>query len=185
MKRLLIIIFLFAPCGLFAEQLYFTYIGATAGAGYDKIEYKHWSPEKNILDTEDVSGSFMSGGLLLNVYAGFFIGEFSLQYILNSNSEIPVNHLLYDAIGKYSYQLKDYLAITAGAGLYMETPPSNRGYESGGGAILTHGVVYNLDRNWKIIFDLIGRYGSFGIGEDSTRLSYGAKLGIVYKIGRI
>lgn len=173
------------PCSLFAEQLFFTYIGLTGGAGFDKIKYKDWSQDENILKNSDISGSYTSGGILLDVFADFFIGEFSLQYISNSNTEIPVSHMIYDAAGKYSYQVIDFLAITAGAGLYMETPPSSRGYNSGGGGAAFLGTVFNPGRNFKIIFDFIGRYGSFGIGEDSTRYSYGARVGVVYKIGRI
>ena len=190
MKKLLIfsILFLTPTEWLNADELFFTYIGAAFGGGLDKIKYTDWFRDSDKRDTKKVSGSFYSGGFVIDIFVNKFIGEFSIQYINNSNSDVPdisVNHLIYNATGKYSYKLIDALYLTSGLGLYLETPPANRSYNSGGGFNATFGTVYNIGREWKVIFDLIARYGHFGIGEDSTRLSYGARIGLVYKIGRI
>ena len=180
-----IIILTASPCMLAAEELFFTYAGVTAGWGIDNIEYKDWFADEAETRTRKCSGTYLTGGAILNIFVNQFIGEFSLEYINIFNDEVPVSHMIYSATGKYSYQVIELLALTAGAGLYLETPPASRSYNSGGGINGAIGSVYNIDRELKIIFDLTARYGSFGVGEDSTRYSYGAKLGIVYKVGRI
>jgi len=175
-----------APGGtLSAEELFFTYAGATLGGGIDRIQYRDWLSDSEGQGTKNVTGTYVCGGALLDIFVNSLIGEFSIQYINNANSEVPVGHMMYDATGKYSYQLYDYLSLTGGAGLFIETQPATRNYNSGAGFDVLLGAVYNAARDWKIIFDIVGRFGSFGVGEESTRQSYGVKTGVVYKVGRI
>ena len=186
MKKILVsIIILFTPFNLNAEQPFFTYTGLTFGGGIDSITYSDWSPETNRRETNDLSGTYYCSGILLNIFVRDLIGEFSIQYINNSNDEIPVSHVIYDVLGKYSYPLTESISVAGGAGLYLETPPASRGYNSGGGLSAAFGPIYSIGKDWKIMLDIAGRHGHFGIGEDSTRISYGARLSVVYKTGRI
>ena len=203
MKRIIFFIMLIIlPLNsLNAEDLYFTYVGAVIGVGMDQIEYNDWFEDQNRRDSKSVSGQYYSGGAIIDIFVDQLIGEFGVQFINNSSDEEPdisVSHVIYSAKGKYSFHLirllpdrSEYIStfdpfyLTAGAGLYMETPPANRGYDSGGGFNLTLGAMYKFSREWILLFDAIGRYGHFGIGEDSTRFSYGINLALVYKVGRI
>lgn len=167
------------------EDLFFTYTGVSAGGGIDYIEYKDWFADEEKTGTKDISGNYIYGGAMIDIFVDYFIGEFSLNYIRNSNDEVPVSHLFYTATGKYACKINGLLELTAGIGLYLETPPASESYNSGGGVNGVIGTVFNIGREWKFIFDFTGRYGHFGIGEDSTRYSFGANLGALYKVGRI
>lgn len=191
MKRLLLFLIAFLiliPRGfLRADEHFFSYLGTTFAAGVDKIKYKDWIEEIERRDTKNISGSFYSGGIVLDIFIKKIIGEFKIEYVNNSNSEeaISVRHMIYTAIMKYSYQLIRPLYLTTGLGLYLETPPSNRSYNSGGGVNMCFGTMYDINKKMKVILDLSWRYGYFGIGERSTRYSYGVSLGLVYRVGRI
>lgn len=185
---ILILSFLFfiPSISLLAQESYFTYAGGVVGGGLNHIEYKDWFEDER--KTKQVRGGFLNCGLLLNIYIRYLVGEISMHYIYNSNDSSPdisVSHLIYNAIGKYAYELDKKILLTSGLGLYLETPPSNIGYDGGAGFILTLGSIYRYNWDWNIIFDLKGRYGSFGIGEDSTKFSWGIDLGLVKRIGKI
>jgi hypothetical protein len=171
------------------EELFFTYIGPTVGAGTNQIAYRRWSQSSNSRESSVISGYFISGGFLMNIYVRYFIGEFTLEYIADQNSEesdISVMHLIYTSQAKYSYSLNDTLALTCGVGAYLETPPSTKKFDSGGGINSSLGLVVNLTREMKLVVDApVCRYGYFGVGDDSSKLSFGVKLGMVYKVGRI
>jgi len=184
---LLLVIFLSGP--LWAEEHFFTYMGITLGGGINQIEYTDWFTDHQ--ETANISGTYYSGGLLCAVFVRELVGEFSMQYIANANDTVEggkdtsVQHLLYTFTGKYAYPLGTRFFATGGIGLYIETPPATGSYDGGGGPLLTIGGIVNLSPDWKIIFDLQGRYGQFGMGQDSTKLSYGINVGVVYNVGRI
>ncbi|MDY6933148.1 MAG: hypothetical protein SVZ03_02870 [Spirochaetota bacterium] len=189
-KKLLLLSFLLITpsASNYADEPFFTYIGPTIGGGFNKIEYTDWLIDRR--STKDVTGNYLCGGFIIDIIIKRVIGEFSIQYIYNNNSSTPdisVQHFIYTALGKYSYSLRDDLSLTSGLGLYLETPPANRGYDGGGGYIISIGTIYRMSWDWNIIIDLIGTYGHFGIGEvgTNTKLSSGIRFGLVYKIGRI
>jgi len=168
------------------EKLHFTYIGTIIGGGINKINYKNWFNDRR--RTENISGTYYSGGAVLNVFVYQFIGEFSFQYIMNSSNSSPDisnQHLILNAIGKYSYFLKNNFFLTSGLGLYLDSPPANNDYDCGSGPLIVIGMIYELSREMRIFSDLIGRYGSFGLGQGSSKISYGINIGVVYKVGRI
>ncbi len=166
------------------KGLYYNYIGITVGGGINQIEYNDWFIDKR--DTKKISGVYYSGGFIFDIYVRNFVGEFTLQYVYNSNDEdTSVQHLLLSTVGKYTFNLSQAFAVAPGLGLYIETPPSDKKYNGGGGFLATLGAIFNIDKNYKIIFDLIGSYGYFGKGEESTKISYGTKIGIVYNIGKL
>lgn len=187
---LLIIIFSFAAdlkAAKEEEELFFTYIGPTIGGGTNQIAYRGWSSDSNTRVSRVLTGYYVSGGCLLNIYVKYFIGEFTLEYINNFNSgkpDVSVQHLIYTGTFKYAFAVTDAFALTCGVGAYMETPPASKGY-NGGGLNGSLGSVFDVSRDWKIVFDLVARYGRFGLGDDSSKFSLGAKIGAVYRVGRI
>jgi hypothetical protein len=188
--KIFIIMFLFlcvSPLVAAEEELFFTYAGPVIGFGMNKISYSGWSQDSNTRISVNKSGYFVSGGCQMDIFVRRFIGEFQLEYINNFSSgkpDVAVQHLIYTGIGKYSYQIDGTKAITGGLGAYLETPPSDKNYE-GGGLIATIGTVFDITREWKIVGDVLFRYGHFGLGDKSSKLSYGAKIGVVFKVGRI
>ncbi|MFH0974256.1 MAG: hypothetical protein V1874_00565 [Spirochaetota bacterium] len=189
-KTAIILLFiLFSASGLKAaeEELFFTYMGPVVGGGYNQVAYRGWSSETDTRISKVITGYFVSGGCLLNIYVRRFIGEFSLEYINNFSSgkpDVSVQHLIYNSTLKYSFPLFPEFAFTCGIGAYLETPPSDKSY-NGGGLNGTTGLVFDISREWKLVFDVLARYGRFGMGDDSSKFSLGAKLGMVYKVGRI
>ncbi len=185
-RTIIISVILLLPYAqLNGEELFFTYAGLSFSGGIDRIEYKDWFQDELKRDTKNVTGVYYSGGVILNIYVKNMIGELEVLYISNINDEIPVSHILYNAAGKYSFELNKKFSLTAGLGLYLETPPASKSYNSGGGFTGLAGVVYSLSWDWKLVFDINARSGHFGIGEDSTRISSGVKLAFMYKVGRI
>jgi len=171
------------------EELFFTYIGPTLGAGTNQIAYRRWSQSSDSRESSVVSGYFISGGFLLNIYVRNFIGEFALEYMADQNSkesDISVMHLIYTSQAKYSYSLNDMFSLTCGLGAYLETPPSTKRFDSGGGIAGSFGFIIDFNREFKLVVDTpVCRYGYFGVGDDSSKLSFGVKIGMVYKVGRI
>jgi len=174
-----------APPAFAQQELFFTYIGATVGGGTASIDYSEWVV--NARETKSASGAYFSGGLLLDVIVRDIIGEFTLQLINTGASEDTVAslRLLYSVTGKYAFRLNESFFVCPGVGLYLESGPSDRDYEGGAGLSATAGIGWTFARDWILFFDLVGRYGSYGLGEESTIISYGASLGVVYKIGRL
>jgi hypothetical protein len=169
------------------SELYFTYVGPTMGGGINQIAYRGWSSDSDTRISKVISGYYFSSGGVMDIFVNNFIGEFSLEYMYNSSSgkpDVSVQHLIYTGTGKYAFAINDMLALTCGLGAYLETPPASKGYHGGGlnGSI---GAVYDWSRDWKIIFDVVSRYGYFGLGDDSSKFSLGAKIGLVYRVGRI
>ena len=195
MKKIIILIFLFAVLKFDAAaqvvkeegELYFTYVGPSIGGGRNQIAYRGWSSESNARESKLISGNYINGGFILDIFVKNMIGEFGLDYVNNFSSgkpDVSVQHLMLTSAGKFAYSLNNFSALTCGVGVYLETPPASRSYRGGGlnGVI---GAVFDISRDWKIIFDFVCRYGFFGIGDDSSKLSLGGKIGVVYKVGRI
>jgi hypothetical protein len=85
---------------------------------------------------------------------------------------------------KYVYSLNNSFALTLGVGLFLETPPSTKKYDGGGG-ILSTGAIYTVNWNWKIFLDIQYQYGYMSLGDNSTKASYGAVVGIIRKLGKL
>ncbi len=125
---------------------------------------------------------------MMDIVANNLVGEFTAQFMYNSlegTPDISVHHTLLTVTGKYRYPISSIFNITGGLGLYMDMPPATDDYDGGGGISACIGTMIDLTLNSMLVLDVYGRYGSFGIGEESTRLTTGASLGFVYKIGRI
>lgn len=187
MKKIILIIIpvLFLSHDICAKDFFRTYTGLTVSGGFDSITRKDWFDDTGKQETRKTNGNFTGYGILLNVFAGSTAGELSVEYTGYSNSDIPLYCLTYSALAKYVFTVSDFISVPAGAGLYIDSPPSDRRYNGGGGPAAAAGVIYNISDKWKIMSDFLARCGSFGSGEGSTRFSYGVRLGIVYETGRI
>ncbi len=167
------------------QELFFTYIGAVLGGGTASIDYNEWVVDHR--ESKSATGTWFSGGMLLDVVVRDIIGEFSMQAVNTGASEDTVAsfRLMYSVSGKYAFRLNESFFLCPGLGLYLETGPSNKDYDGGAGLAATAGLGWMFYRDWILLFDIIGRYGSYGLGEEATMLSYGINLGVVYKIGRL
>ena len=45
--------------------------------------------------------------------------------------------------------------------------------------------MIKLSFDVRLMADLTARYGTFGLGEGSSKISYGAAFSLVYSVGRI
>ncbi len=169
-----------------AQELFFTYVGVTAGGGIQTVEYQDWWDDQR--NSQSYSGNFFSGGAMMDIVVNNLVGEFTAQFMYNSldgTPDISVHHTLLTVTGKYRYPLSTMFNLAGGLGLYMDMPPATDDYDGGGGVSACIGTMIDLTLNSMLVLDIYGRYGTFGVGEESTRLSTGASLGFVYKIGRI
>ncbi len=168
-----------------AEDLFFTYLGVTAGGGAQQVSYSEWVVDHR--ETKSSSGTYFSGGPIIDIFVDRLIGEFSIQYMntMMSASNLSVQHLYYTATGKYAFYMGDTFFAVAGAGLYFESGPSDRSYNGGAGANGVLGAGLHAGHDWRIMLDVSARYGNFGIGEEATRLSYGISVAAVHRVGRL
>ncbi len=169
-----------------AQELFFTYVGVTAGGGLQTVQYENWWDDQR--QGQNYQGSFFSGGAMMDIIVHNLVGEFTAQFMYNSlegTPDISVHHTLLTATGKYMYKLTTAFNLTGGGGLYIDMPPATDTYDGGGGLSACVGTMIDLTLDSIVVFDIYGRYGYFGLGEESTRLTTGASLGFVYKIGRI
>jgi hypothetical protein len=168
----------------YAESLFFTYGGTTFSYGKNRISYTDWF--NNRRETHDVSGAYYMPGLVLDLFVDNFIGELSIDYLINQNddSDTSIQHMSWKTKSKYVYSLNNSFALTLGVGLFLETPPSTKKYDGGGG-ILSTGAIYTVNWNWKIFLDIQYQYGYMSLGDNSTKASYGAVVGIIRKLGKL
>ncbi len=178
------LIFIASPAG--AAERYHTFMGLTGGWGINRISYSGWVEDSH--QNLDFTGSYYTTGLSFCAIITRAIGEFTVQYQGNSNGgDVDASyHSLYLSLaGKYYHELSRVFNVTAGAGLYGEIPPASMGYEGGAGVIAIVGAMITFTFDLRLMVDFQLRYGSFGLGEGSTRTSYGAAASFVYNVGRI
>jgi hypothetical protein len=180
---LFILALLLKPHEARGEELFFTFLGVTLGGGAHQVEYSDWVVDHR--ETISASGSYYSGGAIMDVFVNRLIGEFTLQAMNTAAGDITVQHLYYTVTGKYAFYMGNLLFAAAGGGLYFESGPASRNYDGGGGVNAVLGMGINAAHDWRIMLDLSGRYGSFGIGDEATRVSYGISVAAVYRIGRL
>ena len=165
------------------RELYYTYAGPVLSGGMNNIRHAGWFDTQQ--ETKEYSGYFFSGGACLAIQVGFLLGRFSFQYMYNANDLYPVSYLFYTVDGSYVYEINQTFGLTAGLGMYFDTPPSNKNYTGSAGLDVPLGVMINTTFDTKLFFDIFARYGFYGLGDGSTKLSYGINLAFVFKVGRI
>ncbi len=168
------------------RQLFYTYLGPILSGGYNDVIYYDWvgsTREKN-----NEKGPFFSGGALLTIMTTFLQGDFSIEYMYNNNDAGPLHHMFYSLNGRYVFTINESFFISAGFGVWLETPPANQSYAGSAGIQIPVGLTIKLTEKVNYIFDIFARYGSHGIREDedtARKMSAGARMGVLFKAGRI
>lgn len=198
MNRLLITLFLAAVTVFFttplraqnytsaADELFFTYIGLTAGGGYTSVKSSEWVEGKGET-SYSATGYTAQTGLLLDAYVTDFAGEFRavFDYSGISDSRVKVHHATYATNIKYCYPITPSIDLTTGLGVYFEGAPASRSYNGAGGEY-TLGSVFKMSGrwDWKIVCDVAFRYGFFGNEAKGKKLFVGGSIGVTQKVGR-
>lgn len=169
-----------------AQELFFTYVGVVLQGGTNSIHYESW------IDTEqgtvESKGAMYGGGILTAIFVHQFAGEFSLtymQYSSDTKPDLSVGHPLATVKGKYFYPLSNVYQPGIGLGLYLDLPPASVDYNGGAGANIAFCSLFTLSSEIKALIDIYAQYGSFGMGESSTKIEGGISAGVVYKVGRL
>jgi hypothetical protein len=162
--------------------LNYTYLGPVFSIAHDKVEYKDWFETEQ--GTKNMSGLSLSGGLSLLIFVESFCGDFQIKYT-RSSYDFSLDLLEASLQGKYLWGINNYLSAGTGLGLYSSTALSNSDHKGSAGFQIPLSAVITLSDTWKVFFDVFARYGSFGMGEGSTQISFGTNLGLVYRVGRI
>ncbi len=170
----------------FGAERYHTFAGLGGSIGVNRLTYHGWveTEQKDL----DISGSYYTAGPILCVFVPPLIGEWTMQYEANSHDgevDTSVQCLLLSLAGKYFYSVTQWFYLTAGAGVYGEMPPATLSYEGGGGGLASLGCVVNFSFDFRLVFDVTAKYGSFGLGEESRKFSTGAAVFIIYNVGSI
>ena len=169
-----------------AADRYYTFMGITGAAastGYP-TRIGRRTRSRNL----DITGSYYSTGLSVCTVVDQVIGEVTVQYLSNSNSgdvDTSVSHMYLSIAGKYFYSLSRVFHLTTGAGIYCDSPPATLDYEGGGGMLALAGTMIRFSDDVMFMVEATARYGTFGLGEGSTKISYGAAASLVYSVGRI
>ncbi len=183
LKTILVALCIAAPPGAIAAErdLVYTFIGPVAGGGMSHTVTSDW---RNLYGKEKESGVYFHGGCSLWVISRWFIGDFTIQYAHNRYQR-PLQNLFYTISGKVAINLKNVVTIAPGIGLYFESPPSNRGFRGGAGIRTPLAVLFTTTFDTRLFIEGSFMYGWLGVGDRTTRLSYGANLGFIFKVGRI
>lgn len=164
------------------SSLHYVYLGPVLSMSYDRVEYKDWFETEQ--GTRNMSGTSFGGGAALNIFVNNYCGDFQLKY-MRSELDFSLNFIEMLLQGKYLWQINKFIAAGTGFGLYSEVAPFQGGYKGSAGIQLPLTVVFTGSSFWKVLWDVYGRYGSFGKGLGSSRISIGSNLGIVFRVGRI
>ncbi len=168
--------------------LNYTYIGPTTGFGGYNTFYKGWNSDSSLRVNDKYAGMHFTGGVALNIFTQYVIADFKIQYIYNlnlSDTGLSLMHLMYSISGKYIYNFNKIIGITVGLGVYFESPPSNVEFKGGAGGLLLFGVAISTTFDTKLILDLVAGYGFYGLGDKTSRVSYGLNIGFIFKVGRL
>ncbi len=169
-----------------AAERYYTFAGLGGGIGINRVTYHGWveTEQKDL----DIAGSYYTAGPILCVFIPPLMGEWTMQYAANSHDgevDTSVQCLYLSLAGKYFYSVKEWFHLTVGAGVYGEMPPATLSYEGGGGGLASLGCIVHFNFDFRLVFDVTAKYGSFGMGEGSRKLSGGAAVFIIYNVGSI
>lgn len=195
----ILFIFLLATCSVFSQEkqeeakpdkkekreLFYTFIGPVAGFGGNYIWFKGWDDTSNTQTSYSFQGMFFKGGVMIDVFAKNFSGDFTVEYIYNMNENYPVMSLFFKITGKYVFKINEIFNLSLGVGGYFETPPSNIAYRGGAGVQVPFGMILNTTSDTKFIIDFYARFGYYGLGEGSLKVSYGMTLAFLFKVGTL
>lgn len=163
---------------------YYTYLGPFFATGLHSIAYKGWTDGSH--KEYDDGGFYTEPGAMLFIQIHPFITEVDLGFRLNFNDTktTQVFHTTIRAKGKYMHPVMPRLLLGGGAGFYFESIPATETYD-GTGILACLSGAYQLNPAWMLLLDLDFGFGNFGIGEGSTKLSYGITIGAGTKMGNL
>ena len=168
------------------REIIYTFIGPTATSSLNWVNFHNFyygnTPYR---ETESLSGINYGGGIIFAIYSDRFSGDFSINFLNNTLGNLSLYHLHYTSSGRLNIHLGETFGFTPGIGLYFESAPSNEKLSGGGGLYIPVGLIINTSFDTKLFFDVFFKYGFFGLGDNSTKLSIGINLGFVFKVGRI
>lgn len=164
------------------STLNYTYIGPVFSASYNSAEYTDWIDDKT--RTKKISGNSYTGGLDLKIIAGMMCGDFQTKYSYSSyDSTLTCIEFLLS--GQYFYRINELVSAGGGFGIYMETPPSSKDHNGSAGFYIPLSAMFSINQNTKFFADIYGKYGTFGLGDNTEFISFGCNIGLVFKVGRI
>ncbi len=169
-----------------AQELFYTYLGVVFQGGTNSVNYESWIDNQQ--GKVKSKGAVYGGGIVTTIFVHQFAGEFSLTYMRYSSDSSPdlsVGHPLITVRGKYFYPLSNVYQPGIGVGLYLDLPPASADYNGGAGANISFCSLFTLSSEIKTLIDIYAQYGSFGMGESSTKIEGGILAGVVYKVGRL
>ena len=164
------------------RELIYTYAGVIGGAGFNRITYNDWFYVYS--GTKKISGHYFSGGAVLYLVSKYLIGDIGIQYMYNRNDS-TLQHLFFTVSGKFGYTFAELFTIATGPGMYLEAPVSGGKFKGGAGVRVPLAFMFNTNFDSRIFIEGSFMYGWYGMGEKSTKMSYGLNLGFIYKVGRI
>lgn len=165
---------------------FYTYLGSSLSFGGNNTTFSGWHTGKNQEIRE--SGLYGSIGATLIIIAEPLMGQATLAYsgIFNDTQLTSLYCARFENRIKYIYNSSSLpVAFTAGIGFYGEFSPASQPYNASVGAILAIGALYPLSNSWSLFSDFDLCYGTFAIGNNSRRLSYGISAGAATKVGNL
>jgi hypothetical protein len=164
------------------SSLHYTYLGPVFSLSYEKVEYKDWMGTEQ--GSMNMTGTSYGGGISLQIFVEKFCGDFQFKYVRNDlDFSLDLEEMLLQ--GKYLWKFNDTISAGTGLGLYSEFSVSESGHKGSAGIQLPLSAVLTGSPMWKVFMDIYFRYGSFGMGEGSSRMALGSNLGIVFRVGKI
>jgi hypothetical protein len=164
------------------ESLNFTYLGPLLSFAYNKVEYTDWVDSST--EKQKMSGYIYSGGIALNIFADDLCGDFQMKYAYNQ-LDSTFTYIEFSIAGKYFYKMNDNISLGAGLGLYLDSPFSTKDDNGSAGIQLPLTLLINTSPDTKLFVDIFSRYGSFGVGSNTSSISAGVNVGFILKAGRI
>lgn len=164
------------------ESLNFTYLGPLLSFAYNKVEYTDWNGSST--EKQKMSGYIYSGGIALNIFADDLCGDFQMKYAYNQ-LDSTYSYIEFSIAGKYFYPMNNIISLGAGLGLYLDSPFSTKDDNGSAGIQLPLTLLINTSPDTKLFVDIFSRYGSFGVGSNTSSISAGVNVGFIFKAGRI
>jgi len=174
-----------APLGAAAleREPVYTYLGPVVGIGMNRLVYTDW---QHLYREHVVTGYYINSGLSIWVISKWLLGDVTLQYRFNSYKDEGELHHLYCTIsGRVGIPLGSVAILAPGVGIYIESPPANRKFNGGAGIRAPLAILFNTTFDTKLFIEGSFMYGWYGRGDKGEKMSYGADLGFIFKVGRI
>jgi hypothetical protein len=178
-----------------SNKLFYTYIGPTAGFGYNIASYKYWDKSSETLEHSSFSGPYADVGCLAAIFTKRFTADLRIVYSMNFNDgKYKVFHPAFTMCGKYFWEINNTFSFAAGLGLYIETPPATSKYYESAGFQIPLSLYVNVTQESKLFFEIAPKLGYYwGADEipnsslfgNNYKRSLGINVGYLFKIGRI